>query len=202
MCVTSVSRNVSVLSTPSSSDGSSVWPPIAAAMCWSIDGPPADPSRKWFARPAPAGPLTSPVAVNMCVIPWSCTLAIGPNLNCDDSKFMPRNTTMSLLERLERRQDRRQREFGVRRHERLRRAPVLGDGAARAEEDAEPLGRGDRGAGAQAARAHQLQPRQRDADAQRALQQRASRQRPRRAALGLAAALFSLMVLLRAGRLR
>jgi hypothetical protein len=45
--------------------------------------------------PAPAGPFTTLVAVNMWVMPWSCTLAIGPI--CDESKFMPRSTTMSFL---------------------------------------------------------------------------------------------------------
>ena len=50
-----------------------------------------------MARPAPAGPLTRPVAVSMWVMPWSCTLAIGPYLLADDSKFMPRRMTTSFL---------------------------------------------------------------------------------------------------------
>ena len=86
-----------MLSTPSSSDGSRVSPPIAWAMCWSIDGPPADPSRKWFARPAPAGPFLRPIPVSMWVMPWSCTLAIRPYLGAfADSMFTPRSTTMSF----------------------------------------------------------------------------------------------------------
>src|ERR1700690_4174816 len=62
-----------------------------------MDGPPAEPSTKWLARPAPPGPSISGIAVRPCVMPWSCTLAIGPYLDWVDSMLTPRSTTMFCL---------------------------------------------------------------------------------------------------------
>ncbi len=46
-----------------------------------------------MARPAPDGPLTSGIAVSISVMPWSCTLAIGGTFVV--SMLTPRRTTMS-----------------------------------------------------------------------------------------------------------